>query len=679
MLSVKKFFLLVTISISTLLAEAPMGPLNPQDINDFLNNMTEADLNKILEELSTKTPEELEELERLGRQILLDSGIDPDTGKPLEQRPAEPAAPAPQKATEPIFTKPVEVKPVVKTHKQEDAQKNLEAIRDNINALRKKAFGNDLIARRLAQWDQTLADLLFYVQVINKKEHTERLTLKEFDELFNTLDHLSKQLKTYQPQILLPEALVNEDDPYSILGVPYSATDQEITKQYKELKSTYDPQHIKKQLKQQSASKKEIDRELRASSLTLSLIQDAYNQLHDPKTRALIDEKRAASVSDQLSPQSHQYLTQTIQAISNAIYQQKLLTEFQEFLKKYEPEQLAHKQALDNAIAQRKKEHEELAKLAPQKSTIQPGSLEKPVARQAATTPQYNYNYPDTGYYPSYGGGYDNYGYPTAQKVAAPQAAEKGGGTVGGKGASAGKKGGIVGGEKPSEEEDKKKKDDDRKKLQEKADEDKRKKDDAKRDEEIKSLKEQLEKKNEPAKTPAEKPGMPKPGEPAVVSANLQENMPDIRYALNALDQELKTAPARAALNKTRSLGGAVPPLTQAELQQLPQQPLELAAQELTAFQTKLVGTPTISAALTKDWSLTSDQYVPMLTRMKKYLDEENAKYDISVAAIQKPTELTKLTSTLERAIDAFNTISFKLTGRSPIAIAPAEDESDEN
>ena len=209
------------------------GQFKPQDIDAILNSMTEEDFNNILNELSKLSPQELEELEKIGRQVLIESGIDPDTGKPLEPKtaPSEgPAKPAEQVAA------PAEVKPVAKVQNPENVHAVLDSIVKNINQLRQKSQGNELIARRLAQWAESLNDLIFYIKVINKKEHHNRLATKDFEQLFKNLESLARQLAASQPNIVLPEVSVKEDDPYFILKLPYTATAQEITQRYKDLK-----------------------------------------------------------------------------------------------------------------------------------------------------------------------------------------------------------------------------------------------------------------------------------------------------------------------------------------------------------------------------------------------------------------------------------------------------------
>ncbi len=397
----KTFYLISSLSLSLgplMGMQGNPGQFKPQDIDAILNSMTEEDFNNILNELAQLSPQELEELEKIGRQVLIDSGIDPDTGKPLEHNPPAPPAPA-SEAISPEPFKPADIQPRIKTHSVDNVHNILETIIKNINNLRQKSQGNDQIARRLSQWADTLNDLIFYVKVINKKEHHERLATKDFDTLFKDLEVVSRQLAIHQPHISLPQSSA-EDDPYRLMGIPYTASSQEINDAYANLKNKYDAKKIRSNLRKQKASQKEIDREVRAAKLTFSLIQDAYDQLHDKKTKALIDEKRLTQTADQLSSISQNALTNVLEAISNAIYQQKLLDQLQDFLKKYEPEQLAQKQALEAAQVQRKKEQEELAKAKPALTT---GKYDKTYPQHAHRPSSYNEGYyRGGGYYPSY-------------------------------------------------------------------------------------------------------------------------------------------------------------------------------------------------------------------------------------------------------------------------------------
>lgn len=641
------------------------GQLKPQDIDAILNSMTEEDFNNILNELSKLSPQELEELEKIGRQVLLESGIDPDTGKPLEQK--QPASENASQGSEKVLTQP-EVKTAPRVQNPENVELVLNTIITQINTLRQKAQGNDQIARRLSQWAESLNDLVFYIKVINKKEHRERLAIKDFQELFTTLEQLSRNLAANQPQIVLPEAAPLEDDPYLILQLPTSATPEEITQRYTELKKRYSPKKIKDELKRKNASKKEIDREVKAAHLTFSLIQDAYDQLHDPKTKTIIDEKHAQSKNDQLSTTSHNALSQVLNAISNSIYQQKLLEGLQDFLKQFEPEQLAQKQALEAAQTQRKKEHEELAKAKP---ALNPNTGKYDI--------KYPQQQPRSSYdnYPSSYGGYGGYGsgsYPSYSDSSSGQKATPGAKISEGEG----KKGGGGGGGKPTEGK-KSEPDDKTKKMLEdlnKKEADKKKKDEEKK---IKDLEEKIKKfedkektaTEEKAKAAGKKPGAATPGAapsgaPAAgtaVRTPLSPLLDTVATDLSKVKKELSSPAMREIMAITKA--DPRRKLSEAQLNLL-QALLTPLLGHLIEFSNKVQNaSPETVTTLAEQWQALAVEYGNLITQLQDRMESEFIKYNRDIVI---PDQLINLRQyTIDPLVQEFNTIAVKLQPRTTI------------
>lgn len=676
-LHIKTFFYILIFITSWLgiILPAQMGPggqLKPQDIDAILNSMTEEDFNNILNELSKLSPQELEELEKIGRQVLLESGIDPDTGRPLEQK--QPAPENTSQGSEKIPTQP-EVKTAPRVQNPENVELVLNAIITHINALRQKAQGNDQIARRLSQWAESLNDLIFYIKVINKKEHRERLATKDFQELFTTLEQLSRNLAANQPQIVLPQAAPLEDDPYLILQLPANATPEEITQRYSELKKTYSPKKIKEDLKRKNASKKEIDREVRAAHLTFSLIQDAYDQLHDPKTKTIIDEKHTQSKNDQLSATSQNALSQVLNAISNSIYQQKLLEGLQDFLKQFEPEQLAQKQALEAAQAQRKKEHEELAKAKP---ALNPHTGKYDI-KHPQQQPRSSYdNYPSSyGGYGGYGsGGYPSYSDSSSQKATPGAKISEGEGKKG-------TGGGGGGGGKPTESK-KGEPDDKTKKMLEdlnKKEADKKKKDEEKK---LKDLEEKLKKFEEKEKAAAgKKPGAVTPEASAsgasaagkAVRTPLSPLLDTVATDLSNVKKELNSPAMREIMAITKADPRRT--LSEAQLSQLHALLIPLLG-HLIEFRNKVQNaSPETIAALAEQWQALAIEYRNLIHQLQDRIENEFIKYSREIVI---PDQLINLRQyAIDPLVQEFNTIAAKLQPRTTITPSSSPKPTDIN
>lgn len=651
---------------------AQMGPpqMNAQDIDSLLSNMSEKEFNDILEQLSKMSPEELEELEKIGRQVLIDSGIDPDTGKPLEQIAPETSAAKPAEQA----AKPTEVKQSAKVQNVENVQAVLDTIKRNIDSLRQKSHESNAIARRLSQWNDALTDLIFYIKVINKKEHRERLATKDFITLFSSLETLARQLQSTQPHIIVTKKGVPSDDPYLVMHLNYDATSEEITAQHKKLENQYSPKRIKKNLKAQNASQKEINREVRAAELTRSLINDAYHQLHDPKTKKLVDEKRTLQKSEEITSSSQQYLTQALEAISNAIYQQKALDLLQDFLKKYEPEQLAHKQALDAAQAERIKYQKEAEKVKPLTNTSQSYDKKYP-STLPAKQPQYNYGYDN--YRAPYGGNqeYTNYssGYGT-NKPSVPESGKAGSGQGGAGGAGGGK--GEASKKSPEEV---KKEDDLKKKLDEKTKADKDKKEKADKDaadKKLSDLEKELAALKGPKKPEAPKAPAKKPAQVVPSPEKLFDAVTDVRGALTSLKKALRAPDVHKLLAATRV---QKPLLEETDIATLKALPLDRMLTQLTHFEKQLAQAPAQSInSLKNAWRSVTEDFNTLLAQFKTNIDTEVQKYSRTRDATPLPFDLIELRDKLQESIEKYNTISAKIIQIKPLPELPSE-EPDED
>jgi curved DNA-binding protein CbpA len=655
----KVFYLLLSLFLAIpVYSQMPMAPgqFKPQDIDAILNSMTEDDFNNILNELSKMSPQELEELEKIGRQVLLDSGIDPDTGKELEKKAPEPL----EKPTEaPAPAKPVEQKVVIKVQNPENVAHIIDTIIKQINMLRQKAQGNDQLARRLAQWAEPLNDLIFYLKVINKKTHHERLATKDFDALFKDLESLSRQLVNYQPHIILAEKGVDKDDPYKMLGLSYDATSEGITAQYTKLKKKHNPKKIKKRLKAENATKKEIDREVRAAELTLSLIQDAYDQLSDPKTKKLVDDKRLTQPTDQLSSATQSNLTKVLEAISNSVYQKKLLDQLQEFLKKYEPEQLAQKKEFEEAQTLRKKEQVEAAKMQPK---LTYGKFERTDYPQQLQAPSK---------YEGFGrGGWPSMPSPTAPTAPTPVplAPVKKEGEKEGKAGGAGGAGGAEAGKKPLTEEEKR--DEERKNLVkaiEKQEEEKKKKETAKKQQDVqeelmklkaeKEAREKLEGKKEGKPAP-EKEEIPTKKRPRIEISD-RELIDNIRSNLVHLKKEMRKDSSRKLFKQMEYRGGADQLISVNHIKELSDQLLlDDLTESLNALYDNLPEDTKIQRVVRREWEILTQEYSDTLSCLLKHLKEEKKKYTHATPKKEMPQELQNLMETANGTFLTFNDLS---------------------
>ncbi len=653
------FYLFLSIFFTTLYIYAQMpgpGQFKPQDIDAVLNSMTEEDFNNILTELSKLSPQELEELEKIGRQVLIDSGIDPDTGRPLEQKaPTNEPVDKPLESAGPINQ--VEQKQIIRTQNPENVGYVIDVIIRQITMLRQKAQGNEQIARRITQWAEPLNDLIFFLKVINKKVHYDRLALQNFDALYKNLEALSRQLLAYQPHIVLTDKNVDNDDPYKVLGLSYDATPEEITRQYVKLKKKHDPKKIVKKLKEEQATKKEINRERRAAELTLSLIQDAYDQLNDPKTKKLLDDQRLTQPTDQLSSAAQSNLTKVLEAISTAIYQHKLLEHLQDFLKKYEPEELAQKKAFEEAYLQRKKEQVEQAKIQPKLTYTKYDRTDYP--EQLA--PPNRYDTYRSGGFPSMPST-TTPSAPTAVPLASIKKEGEGKATQAGKGGSAQLRSSKIKTDEENRDEDIKKRVEEIKKQNE----DKKKKETEKKQkdlqDELTKLKAEKEVREKSLSNAPHKETLTKKPQAKISDREL---ITSIRENLLQLKKVMRKDSSRNLFKQMQFKGGVNPKISLAEIKKAQEElPLQNLTQSLEALYDNLPQDLHAQQIIKHEWEELIEEYNNILSCLRKYIQEEEKKYIYSEPSEENPQELKSLKSLIDGTLFAFNNLSQPIIGK---------------
>lgn len=343
--------------------------------------MSEQEFNEMMQFLSTLDEKELQELERLGREALKEMGIDPDTLEPIPgaQPPtlAEPAAPP---SLEPMPELPP--RPMLSAETREELAHLLTHLIEQLSILRHKAGIENSCGLR--SWIQELDGLIYYLRVINVPRHHERLLEKEYKNLLIGLQELDAAI-TREEDFMAAAArpVIMEDDPYEILGVSSRATLEEIEMAYEALAAQKRPEAVRRQRQAEGLTGKDLERAVKEARLSFDIIEDAYEKLSDPKVRAQVDRECSAALEHVLENEQgvHASMARVLQAFSDAIYSRRLLDEIEKFLKKYAPEELAQKKAMELAEKQRLQEQAEAAKRRPMTSPggpyERPGRIDK--------------------------------------------------------------------------------------------------------------------------------------------------------------------------------------------------------------------------------------------------------------------------------------------------------------
>ncbi len=362
-------FLFAVCSPFSLLATTAVAPaqnpfkLTEEDIKMFnLSDKEVSELNTFFDGLSNLTPTQLKELDKAGQKAADDmkkKGYDPnnfdDVFKYMQEeeggalkglQPIPPAQPAvtPKPFEQPVaFERPVIV-PVA------SAWTTAGMIQDLITYLNRmvtKAATRPTINRQMANLVPDIIDLGYYLNILKAPDLIQLLSSSEFSRLHRNLETLHRSLLTYEPSMVARKAAAfEEDDPYSILDVPYHATQEEIDAAYKKLEETKSPKAVEKQLKAAGLKGNALKKSIKPATRTFALIKNAYGTLKDPKKRAAADahltkkielESRQESTSEAAFDKLHG-------ALQTAFYQNGIIRDIKQLLEKYKPQELAYAQ-----------------------------------------------------------------------------------------------------------------------------------------------------------------------------------------------------------------------------------------------------------------------------------------------------------------------------------------------
>lgn len=397
------------ISVSVTYADMPQFP-GAQNMPADFPQMSEKDLNEMITFLDGLSDEELKELENLGRQVLTDMGYDADTLEPLNPNTpplkdlfATPAQPGPAPSIPETALAIPAAEPIVNT---DELEEYLKKFLQHLQATQHKTQTVLADEKKLSRWIPEMRDLNFYITIIAHSEHIKRLLAPEYAMLLKHIKDLGGALITYEPLIIAQEPIYEAtDDAYEILGITAAATPEDIEAAYEKIKEKKSPESVKERMTKENASERDIKRAVKEAQLTMSLITDAYEKLQDPKVKEQIDRERRAHTQQKgtLKQGAQKALNALSNAFSTAIYTHQLLNELEQFLKKYEPQKLEQKKALEKAEEERKKEQAEAAK---RKITPTPGGQleQQPRTSSGGYEPYGGYRY-DQPYYPDYYGG----------------------------------------------------------------------------------------------------------------------------------------------------------------------------------------------------------------------------------------------------------------------------------
>lgn len=342
------------------------------------------ELRQFFDALNNLTPAQKQELEEIGRataERMRKQGLDPDDlddlmkfmesegladqQSPKVQKPPvkeEKPMPAPRPQPAPLARPPMKAeKPdIIAVTSPTDTLSMIKELSQHIASLRQKAITMPAMVTKLDTLENEIAQLSFYLNVLRSPDLIKLLTSKDFVRLHGTLERLHTSFKTFEPSISAKKrsTVVNPDDPYEVLELPYNATDDDIKARYTLLAGQRSPEALKKQLKEEGYDEKAQKPMLKAAQRTFDLIQNSYNAL--TKNRAQVDESLRATFAKESRKEasSMRAFENLFAALTAAISREQLLQQTHQLLEKHKPEELAQMKAqveLEKKVYERSK------------------------------------------------------------------------------------------------------------------------------------------------------------------------------------------------------------------------------------------------------------------------------------------------------------------------------------
>lgn len=350
----------------------------------------EAEFKKFLNELNNLPAEDQEMIAQLGQEMekqMRKEGLDPanpddifkwvEAQGPALEQPLPPDITAPPVAEEPRIEKPQPQAPIIAIAAPADAKIMLTELVAHVASLRQKAAVSERLWTKLERYHQELNDLTYYLHILTQPDLLKHLTSEKFKALYKNLEALHSTFATYEPSVIVKApSQENLDNPYELLGLDYSASQDEITQAFKHLEKVYDPAELEDEFKSQGMTTKDLAKKLKEARLQFRFIQNAYDSLIDPKERAIVDR----SLKDQIAQakRSEKSSSEAFEKIAAELTSKVYLVigDIQKLLAAFKPEELAKAKA-----------HEELEKKILEESKkpvkIQPSRIEREAVKTA--------------------------------------------------------------------------------------------------------------------------------------------------------------------------------------------------------------------------------------------------------------------------------------------------------
>ena len=182
----------------------------PIDPFELLNNMDPKELDKILDELSRMSPEEIKYYEDLGKEMFKQSGYDLDAlAKPAAAPQQQPAKITPKVETTAAKPAPAEIE---SSKKEKDSiMRMMKQLSESLASIRQKAAMDETLHPHIAPLHYDLDLLTAYINRLDFDKHLKYLSEKEFAPLKTKLRKMSLTLEELDNNLTVPEVTFKKD------------------------------------------------------------------------------------------------------------------------------------------------------------------------------------------------------------------------------------------------------------------------------------------------------------------------------------------------------------------------------------------------------------------------------------------------------------------------------------
>lgn len=349
---------------SALGPSSAVGGPNKPPAGQFPMDMSEEEMKMLTEFIDNLDQETLDALNAIGEEIIKEAdelGIDPRDYIQLQ-------AQAQQEYEE--KTEKVKGTPVTSPQASAEAQivqELFKGIAKIIPEIMQKSVSDINLSNDILPFKYRLDDLVYYCTRLADEKMLKYLADSNFKTVIDDARNLYKALTMLNDQFVVAEFNLEGEDPYEILGVSRSASQNDIVAAYDKLVRIIEPDRLELQLIKDGKTDDEIKKEVARAKARFDSVNNAYDTLRSKEEASYI-------------------LNKILDAISEAVDTKKIVEQATKILQLHEPEVLKLKKEQEKLEAEARKTQDAFIK----KRALVSRSFNMPMPKQKGGGKRYD-------------------------------------------------------------------------------------------------------------------------------------------------------------------------------------------------------------------------------------------------------------------------------------------------